>query len=238
MALARPGYAPSRPTIVPAIGGGGTTTSAWTDLNLGSMTMTDAQSLYTASGSTLSTVSTIVLNGTNHGRMDTVDGLFFTLQLGAFDRTKHFGVAIRANWSNTLVGTWEMYLGMGNDSAPVTDGGVYLSTQMKSSANVGGNDYGQTPTTNQSVTDARYLAGMINYRSDRQDGSCGQSANAARTGRAGQNRSVDPGTAMSDNDQYILVGFGNQSARADGSYNATLTDLKVQFQLLAHYGQD
>lgn len=239
MALARPGYSPSRPTIVPSIGGGGTTTSAWTDLNLASMTMTDSQSLYTASGSTLSTVSTIVLNGVNHGRIDSsMDGLFFTLQLTDFDRTKHFGVAIRAAWSNSMPGNWEMYLGMGNDSVPVSDGGVYLSTQLKTAANVGGNDYGQNPTTNQSVTDARYLAGTINYRSDRQDGSCGQSANAARTSRAGQNRSVDPGTAMTDNDQYILIGFGNQSAKADGSYNGTVTDLKVQFQLLAHYGQD
>ena len=240
MALARPGFSPASPTISPTIGGGGGTTSPWTDVNLGSATMTDAQSLYTSSGSSLGTISTIVLNGVNHGRMDTVDGLFFTVQLSDFDREKHFGVAIRASWGASLPGTWELYLGVGNDSAPVSDGGVYLSTQLKSSSpSVGGNDYGQNPTNNQSVsTDARYLAGMINYRSDRQDGSCGQSANASRASRAGQNRSVDPGTALTDNDQYLLVGFGNQSARADGTYNGTLTDLKVQFQLLAHYGLD
>ena len=240
MALARPGYAIARPTIVPAIGGGGATVSAWTDVNLSNATMTDAQSLYTASGSTLSTVSTIVLDGTNHGRMDTMDALFFTLQLSNFDREKHFGVAVRATWSNNLTGVWEMYIGVGNDSAPVSDGGVYISTHLKATAaGVGGNDYGSNPTNNQTVSDgARFLAGMINYRSDRQDGSCGQSANSDRTVRAGQNRSVDPGTAMSDNDQFLLVGFGNQSAKADGSYNGTLTDLKVQYQLLAHYGQD
>lgn len=240
MALARPGFSPASPTISPAIGGGGGTTSPWTDVNLGSATMTDAQSLYTSSGSSLGTISTIVLNGVNHGRMDTVDGLFFTIQLTDFDREKHFGVAIRASWGSSMPGNWEMYLGCGSDSAPVSDGGVYMSTQLKASGpNVGGNDYGQNPSTNQSVSsDVRYLAGMINYRSDRQDGSCGQSANAARTSRAGQNRSVDPGTAMTDNDQYLLVGFGNQSARADGTYNGTLTDLKVQFQLLAHYGLD
>jgi hypothetical protein len=240
MALARPGFSPASPTISPAIGGGSVAASPWTDVNLGSATMTDARSLYTSSGSSLGTISTIVLNGVNHGRMDTVDGLFFTVQLSDFDREKHFGVAIRASWGASMPGTWEMYLGVGNDSAPVSDGGVYLSTQLKSSSpSVGGNDYGQNPTNNQSVsTDARYLAGMINYRSDRQDGSCGQSANASRASRAGQNRSVDPGTAMTDNDQYLLVGFGNQSAKADGSYNGTLTDLKVQFQLLAHYGLD
>ena len=41
---------------------------------------------------------------------------------------------------------------------------------------------------------------------------------------------------MTDNDQFLLVGIGNQSAKADGSYNGTLSDLKVQYQLLAHYG--
>jgi hypothetical protein len=219
-----------------------TPTSAWTDVDLSAATKTDANSLYTSSGSTLSTTSTIVLNGVNHGRIDgvgTLDGLFFTIQLSDFDREKHYGVAIRSTWSNSgLPGTWEMYLGMSNDAAPVDNGGVYFSTQMKTTANVGGNDFGQTPTTNQSVTDARYLAGMVNYRSDRQDGSAGQSANAARSSRAGQNRSVDPGTAMSADTQFLMVGFGNQSARANGDYNTTLTGLQVQYQLLAHHGQD
>ena len=214
--------------------------SAWSTLDLSAATKTDANSLYTSSGSTLGTTSTIVLNGVNHGRIDSsMDGLFFTIQLSDFDRTKHYGVAIRSTWSNSgLPGTWEMYLGMSNDAAPVDNGGVYFSTQMKTTANVGGNDFGQTPTTNQSVTDARYLAGMVNYRSDRQDGSAGQSANAARSSRAGQNRSVDPGTAMSADTQFLMVGFGNQSARANGDYNTTLTGLQVQYQLLAHHGQD
>jgi len=239
MALARPGFSPASPSIVPAIGGGSVAASPWTDVNLGSATMNDAQSLYTSSGSSLGTVSTIVLDGTNHGRMDTMDGLFFTVELTDFDAAKHFGVAIRATWSNNLTGVWEMYLGVGNDSAPASDGGVYLSTQLKATgAGVGGNDYGTNPSNNQTVTDgARFLGGMINYRSDRQDGSCGQSANSDLSIRAGQNRSVDPGTALGSS-QYLLVGFGNQSAKADGTYNGTLTDLKVQFQLLAHYGLD
>lgn len=221
--------------------GGSSPTSAWTDVDLSAATKNDDNSLYVSSGSTLGTESTIVLDGTNHGRMDgSMDGLFFTLQLSDFDREKHFGVAIRATWSASLVGTWELYLGMSNDADPVVDGGVYMSTQLKSAGPaVGGNDFGQNPTNNQSVSsDVRYLAGMVNYRSDRQDGSCGQSANAARTSRAGQNRSVDPGTAMTDSTQYIMVGLGNQSAKADGSYNGTLTGLKVQYQILAHHGQD
>lgn len=225
-------------------GGGGAAppapASAWTDVDLSTATKYDDNSLYTAAGSTLGTESTIVLNGVNHGRIDAaMDGLFFTLQLSSFDREKHFGVALRATWSNSLPGTWEMYIGVGNDADPVVDAGVYLSSQMKAlSASVGGNDYGQHPTNNQSVNDARYLGGMINYRSDRQDGSCGQSGNSGRTVRAGQNRSTDPGTAMTDNDQFLMIGFGNQSAKADGTYNGTLTGLKVQYQLLAHHGQD
>lgn len=231
---------------MPAIGGGGGVVSAWTDVNLSNATMIDLDSagnprtpgIFTSTGSTLSTVSTIVLDGTVHGRQDTMDALFFTLQLTEFDRAKHFGVAVRAAWSNNLPGVWEMYLGVGNDSAPVSDGGVYISTQLKATgAGVGGNDYGTNPSNNQTVTDgARYLGGMFNYRSDRQDGSCGQSANSDLSIRAGQNRSVDPGTAMTDNDQFLMVGFGNQSAKADGTYNGTLSDLKVQYQLLAHYG--
>ena len=223
---------------MPAIGGGGGVVSPWTDVNLSNATMTDAQSLFTSSGSTLSTVSTLVLDGTNHGRMDTMDALFFTLQLTDFDRAKHFGVAVRAAWSNNLTGVWELYLGCGNSSTPASDDGVYISSQLKAiSAAVGGNDYGTNPSNNQTISDgARYLGGMINYRSDRQDGSCGQSANSDLSVRAGQNRSVDPGTAMTDNDQFLLVGIGNQSAKADGSYNGTLSDLKVQYQLLAHYG--
>ena len=238
MALARPGFTLSRPAVVPAIGGGGGVVSPWTDVNLSNATMTDAQSLFTSSGSTLSTVSTLVLDGTNHGRMDTMDALFFTLQLTDFDRAKHFGVAVRAAWSNNLTGVWELYLGCGNSSTPASDDGVYISSQLKAiSAAVGGNDYGTNPSNNQTISDgARYLGGMINYRSDRQDGSCGQSANSDLSVRAGQNRSVDPGTAMTDNDQFLLVGIGNQSAKADGSYNGTLSDLKVQYQLLAHYG--
>ena len=223
---------------MPAIGGGGGVVSPWTDVNLSNATMTDAQSLFTSSGSTLSTVSTLVLDGTNHGRMDTMDALIFTLQLTDFDRAKHFGVAVRAAWSNNLTGVWELYLGCRNSSTPASDDGVYISSQLKAiSAAVGGNDYGTNPSNNQTISDgARYLGGMINYRSDRQDGSCGQSANSDLSVRAGQNRSVDPGTAMTDNDQFLLVGIGNQSAQADGSYNGPLSDLKVQYQLLAHYG--
>ena len=210
--------------------------TTWTDVDLSQFTKTDDNGLFTSVGSTLGTESTIVLNGSVHGRIGNgaLDGLFFTFQLTDFDREKHWGVTIRAVWSNTLTGTWEMYLGMGNDSSPAADGGVYLSTQLDSSAAVGGNDYGAVPTNNQSVTDGRYLAGVINYRSDRQDGSNGQIANADRTSRGGQNRTVNPGTAMTDNDQFLMVGFGNQNT----TDTQTLTGLKIQYQLLAHHGLD
>lgn len=210
--------------------------TTWSDVDLSQFTKTDSNSLFTSAGSTLGTESTIVLNGSAHGRIGNgaLDGLFFTLQLTDFDREKHWGVTIRAVWSNTITGTWEMYLGMGNDSSPVADGGVYFSTQLREAAGVGGNDYGAIPTQNQSVTDARYLAGVINYRSDRQDGSHGQSATSDRSSRAGQNRTVNPGTAMSDNDQFLMVGFGNQNT----TDTQTLTGLKIQYQLLAHYDLD
>ena len=210
--------------------------TTWTDVDLSQFTKTDDNGLFTSVGSTLGTESTIVLNGSVHGRIGNgaLDGLFFTFQLTDFDREKHWGVTIRAVWSNTLDGTWEMYLGVGNDSSPVADGGVYTSTQLREAASVGGNDYGAIPTTNQNVTDARYLACVINYRSDRQDGSHGQSATSDRTSRAGQNRTVNPGTAMSDNDQFLMIGFGNQNT----TDTQTLTGLKVQYQLLAHYGLD
>lgn len=222
-------------------GGGGSSppapASAWTDADLSAFNKEDDNGMYTASGSTLGVESTIVLTASVHGRIDTMDALFFTLQLADFDRTKHYGLAVRATWGNDLGGTFELYLGVGNDSDPVANGGVYFSTQMKAlSASVGGSDYGQNPTNNQSVDGARYLAGAFNYRSDRQDGSVGQSANADRTSRAGQNRSVDPGTAMSDNDQFIMIGLGNQNN--SHSSVETLTGLKVQYQLLAHHGQD
>jgi len=211
-------------------------TVAWIDADLSEFTRSDTNGIYDAGSSTLGVTSTIALDGSVHGRIGSgvPDGLFFTLQLTDFDRTKHYAVAIRATWGNTLTGTWEMYLGMGNDSTPVADGGVYLSTQLDSSAAVGGNDYGTLPSNNQIVTDARYLGGVINYRSDRQDGSVGQNADANRLARGGQNRSVDPGTAMTDNDQYLMVGFGNQNT----TDTQTLTNLKVQYQLLTHYGLD
>lgn len=211
-------------------------TVAWIDADLSEFTRSDTNGIYDAGSSTLGVTSTIALDGSVHGRIGSgvPDGLFFTLQLTDFDRTKHYAVAIRATWGNTLTGTWEMYLGMGNDSTPVSDGGVYLSTQLDSSAAVGGNDYGTLPSNNQIVTDARYLGGVINYRSDRQDGSVGQNADADRLARGGQNRSVDPGTAMTDNDQYLMVGFGNQNT----TDTQTLTNLKVQYQLLTHYGLD
>jgi len=211
-------------------------TVAWIDADLSEFTRSDTNGIYDAGSSTLGVTSTIALDGSVHGRIGSgvPDGLFFTLQLTDFDRTKHYAVAIRATWGNTLTGTWEMYLGMGNDSTPVSDGGVYLSTQLDSSAAVGGNDYGTLPSNNQVVTDARYLGGVINYRSDRQDGSVGQNADADRLARGGQNRSVDPGTPMTDNDQYLMVGFGNQNT----TDTQTLTNLKVQYQLLTHYGLD
>ena len=211
-------------------------TVAWIDADLSEFTRSDTNGIYDAGSSTLGVTSTVALDGSVHGRIGSgvPDGLFFTLQLTDFDRTKHYAVAIRATWGNTLTGTWEMYLGMGNDSTPAADGGVYLSTQLDFSAAVGGNDYGTLPSNNQSVSDARYLGGVINYRSDRQDGSVGQNADANRLARGGQNRSVDPGTAMTDNDQYLMVGFGNQNT----TDTQTLTNLKVQYQLLTHYGLD
>lgn len=213
-----------------------TDTVSWIDADLSLFTGTDSNGLFIGAGSSLGTVSTVALNGSAHGRIGNgaLDGLFFTLQLTDFDRTKHYGIAIRATWANTLTGTWEIYLGAGNDSVPVADGGVYFSSQLKDNANVGGNDYGTLPATNQSVTDARFLAGVINYRSDRQDGSVGQSANSDRTARAGQARSADPSVAMSNDDQFLMVGFGNQNT----TDTQTLTGLKVQYQLLTHYGLD
>ena len=127
-----------------------------------------------------------------------------------------------------------MYLGMGNDSSPANDKGIYFSTQLDSSAAAGGNDFGSTPNTQQSVTNARYLAGAVNYRSDRQDGSVGQIANEDRDDRGGQVRSTDPGSAMSSDAQFLMVGFGNQNT----TDTQTLTGLKIQYQLLAHYGLD
>jgi len=210
--------------------------TTWTDLDLSEFTKTDTNSLFTAAGSTLGAESTIVLDGSSHGRIGNgvPDGLFFTLQIDDFDRQKHWGITIRAVWSNTITGTWEMYIGMGNDSSPANDKGVYFSTQLDSSAAVGGNDYGSLPSTNESVTDARYLAGVINYRSDRQDGSHGQSATSDRSSRAGQNRTVNPGTAMSSDAQFLMIGFGNQNT----TDSQTLTGLKVQYQLMAHYNLD
>ena len=209
--------------------------NTWITADLSQFTKTDSSSLLTASGTTLGTESTLVLDGSNHGRIDSaMDALFFTLQLNSFSRTTHYSVAIRAVWGNTLTGTWEMYLGMGNDSSPANDRGVYFSAQLDSSAAAGGNDFGSTPTTQQSVTDARYLAGAVNYKSDRQDGSVGQIANEARDDRGGQVRSTDPGTAMSSDAQFLVVGFGNQNT----TDTQTLTGLKIQYQLLAHYGLD
>jgi len=218
--------------------------SPWTDVDLSAAVRTDTQGdgsarspgIYTSTGSTLAVESTIVLNGSVHGRMGNgaIDGLFFTIELSDFDRTKHYAVAVRATWSNTLTGTWELYLGCGNAAVPVADAGVYLSSQLDSSAYAGGHDFGTLPNNNQSVTDARYLGGVINYRSDRQDGTVGQVATADRTSRGGQARSIDPSTAMSSDAQFLLVGFGNQNT----TDTQTLTGLKVQYQLLAHHGQD
>ena len=115
-----------------------------------------------------------------------------------FDLFKNNTDKLEALWLQLLD-----YVGVGNDSAPVTDAGVYLSTQMKAlSASVGGNDYGQTPTTNQSVNSARYLAGAFNYRSDRQDGSVGQSANARRLGPC-RSRRVHRIMSSTDGDELV-----------------------------------
>ena len=111
---------------------------------------------------------------------------------------------------------------------------MYAAAATATSAAAGGNDFGSTPSTQQSVTDARYLAGAVNYRSDRQDGSVGQIANEARDDRGGQVRSTDPGSAMSSDAQFLMEGFGNQNT----TDTQTLTGLKIQYQLLAHYGLD
>ena len=208
--------------------------SAWIDADLSDFTKTDTNGLLDVAGSSLGVESTLALNGTVHGRIGTVvDGLFFTKQLTTFDRTKHYGLAIRSAWGNTLSGTWEIYFGASITEAPVADGGVYFGCQLDLSSAVFGNDFGATPTTNQSVIDARYMGGAINLRSDRLDGSIGQNANADRTLRGGQNRTVDPGTAMTDETPlYVMVGIGNQNT----TNTDTLTELKVQYQLLAHHG--
>jgi hypothetical protein len=208
--------------------------NTWITADLSEFTKTDSNGILTAAGTTLGTESTIVLDGTKHGRIDSgMDALFFTLQLTSFSRTTHYAVAIRTVWGNTLNGSWEMYLGMGNEAAPLANRGVYLAAQLDISSATGGRTYGSSPTFQQSVTDGRYLAGTINYKSDRQDGSIGQIANEARDDRGGQVRSDDP-VAMSSDVQFLMVGFGNNTT----TNNDTLTGLKIQYQLLAHYGLD
>ena len=210
--------------------------NTWITADLSEFTKTDSNGILTAAGTTLGTESTIVLDGTKHGRIDAdMDALFFTLQLTSFSRTIHYAVAIRAVWDNTLTGgAWEMYLGMGNEAAPLAHRGVYLAAQLDISAATGGRSYGSSPSFQQSVTDGRYLAGAVNYRSDRQDGTLGQVANEARDDRGGQVRSDDPASAMLSDAQFLMVGFGNNTT----TNNDTLTGLKIQYQLLAHYGLD
>ena len=55
--------------------------TTWTDVDLSQFTKTDSNGLFTSVGSTLGVESTIVLNGSVHGRIGNgaLDGLFFTL---------------------------------------------------------------------------------------------------------------------------------------------------------------
>ena len=75
---------------------------------------------------------------------------------------------------------------------------------------------------------------MVLFPSHDQDGTLGQVANEARDNRGGQVRSDDPANAMSSDAQFLMVGFGNNTT----TNNDTLTGLKIQYQLLAHYGLD
>lgn len=51
--------------------------NTWITADLSQFTKTDSSSLLTAAGTTLGTESTLVLDGTNHGRIDSaMDGLF------------------------------------------------------------------------------------------------------------------------------------------------------------------
>jgi hypothetical protein len=208
-------------------------TSAWLVADLSTFAKTDANSIEGAATS-LGTTSTVDFNNV-HGSIDSsMDALFYTGVLADFDRTKHWGVAIRATWSNTTAGNWQMYLGSGNDAVPAADKGCYFAAQLDSSAFVGANDYGAAPANGESVTGGRYLGGVVIFKSDRQGGSVSQIATSDRTSRGGITRTTTPANAMTTDAQYVMVGFGNASAAGAEA----LTGLQVEYQLLAHHGQD
>jgi hypothetical protein len=206
-------------------------TSAWLVADLSTFAKTDANSIEGAATS-LGTTSTVDFNNV-HGSIDSsMDALFYTGVLADFDRTKHWGVAIRATWSNTTAGNWQMYLGSGNDAVPAADKGCYFAAQLDSSAFVGANDYGAAPANGESVTGGRYLGGVVIFKSDRQGGSVSQIATSDRTSRGGITRTTTPANAMTTDAQYVMVGFGNASAAGAEA----LTGLQVEYQL--HHGQD
>jgi hypothetical protein len=212
-------------------GGAAAATPAWTVADLSGFTKTDANGIEGAATS-LGTTSTVDFNNI-HGRIDAaMDALFYTGVLADFDRTKHWGVALRATWSDTTAGNWEMYLGSGNDAVPAADKGCYFAAQLDSSAFAGANDYGAAPVNGESVTGGRYLGGVVIFKADRQGGSVSQIATSDRTSRGGITRGTSPANAMTTDAQYVMVGFGNSAAAGAEA----LTGLQVEYQLLAHHG--
>ncbi len=207
-----------------------TSDGGWEELDLSLATKTDDSSLEGA-GTSLGTTSDIVL-AAGHGRIDaTMDGLFYALQIPDFDRSAHWGVAIRASWTNLpTVGGWELYLGMGNSAVPAADEGIYFGCQIDPTSFTFAGDYGSTPITGEDATSAQRLSGIVTYRSDRQQAALVQATNSTGTSRAGGERTTDPGTAMPNDDQFVLVGFGNNSSKAASS----LDGLKVQYMLMPH----
>lgn len=207
-----------------------TSDGGWEELDLSLATKTDDASLEDASTS-LGTTSTIQL-AAGHGRIDaTMDGLFYTIQIPDFDRNVHWGVALRASWTNLpTVGGWEMYLGVGNAAAPVADEGIYFGCQIDPTSFTFAGDYGASPITGEEASSAQRLAGIVTYRSDRQQAALVQATDDVGVSRAGGERTTDPGTAMPNDDQYVLVGFGNNTSKAASS----LEGLKVQYMLMPH----
>lgn len=207
-----------------------TTDSSWEEVDLSLAVKTDTLSMEDT-GTSLGTSSTVVLASGVHGRMDTMDALMYTIALPGFSRTSHWGVAIQASWSNEpSVGGWELYLGCGNTSAPVSDEGMYFGVQIDPTSFTFAEKFGAAPIVGEEVAVASSVSGVVTYRSDRQDAVLCQAKNDDGSSRGAARRTNSPTTAMSNDDQYLMVGFGNNSSKSQTS----LEGLKVYYRLLAH----
>ena len=207
-----------------------TTDSSWEEVDLSAAVKTDTLGMEDT-GTSLGSTSTVVLAANVHGRMDTMDALMYTIPITGFARDTHWGVAIQASWSNEpTVGGWELYLGCGNTSAPVANEGMYFGVQIDPTSFTFAEKYGNSPITGEEVSVASMVSGIVTYRSDRQDSVSCQARNADGTSTGGAKRTVLPSTAMSNDDQYLMVGFGNNANKSQTS----LEGLKVYYRLLAH----